>query len=787
MTSLNRKLFRDLLQTKGQALAISLVIACGIGTFVMSLAAMQSLVATQTKYYSDSRFADVFARLKRAPRTLRDRIAEIPGVATVQTRTVVDVTLDVPGMRESAVGRLISMPDTGEPLLNKLHLRSGRSIAPGQDGEAVVSEAFAQAHALEPGDEVTAIINSRREKLRIVGIVLSPEYVLQMRGGDILPDEKRFGVFWMREDDLNAAYNMEGAFNDVTLSLMRDASQPAVIQQLDALIEPYGGVGSYGRDDQISHRYLSDEIKQLQGMGVIAPMIFLGVAAFLLNVVLSRIISTQREQIAALKAFGYTNLEVGSHYLKLVLLISSVGVVFGCVMGAWLGRGMTEIYAEFYRFPRYYFSVSPMVVASACIISLAAGAVGTIGAVRRAVSLPPAEAMRPEAPPTFKPTIFERLGFQHLMTQTPRMVLRQLERRPWKTALSAVGIAMATSVLVLGNFSLDALSYLIEFQFHWSQRQDMTVAFVEPRGPRVLHEVGRMPGVMHVESFRSVPVRIHHGHLTRRLGIVGLPPDASLMRLLDRDGKPITLPRDGLVLSQKLGEVLHVSVGDNVLVNVQEGERPTRTLPVVGLLNDFAGTNAYMDKRALHQFMQEGPQISGVYMSVDEAQLDALYDRIKNTPGIASVAAKQATIESFNDTVAKNQLTMQGFMVMFASVIAFGVVYNTARISLSERSRELATLRVIGFSRAEISAILLGELGLLTVLGVPLGLLMGYGLAFVVSMGANTEMYRIPLVVAPSTYGFAAVVTIIASIVSGLIVRRKLDHLDLVAVLKSRE
>jgi putative ABC transport system permease protein len=395
--------------------------------------------------------------------------------------------------------------------------------------------------------------------------------------------------------------------------------------------------------------------------------------------------------------------------------------------------------------------------------------------------------MRPEAPPIFKPTVIERLGLQRLLTQTPRMVMRQLERRPWKTAMSVLGIALATSVLVLGNFSVDAIDFLIEFQFYRSQRQDMTIAFVEPREPRVLHEVGQMSGVMSVESFRSVPVRMRHGHRSRRVGIVGLQRDSQLMRVLDRDGRAVTMPPDGLVLSQKLAEVLRLGVGDDVVVEVQEGQRPTRTIPVVALINDFAGMNAYMDEGAVRHLMREGQLVSGVYISVDDGQLDALYAEIKQTPGIASVAAKEASIESFRKTIAENQLMMQGFLVLFASVIAFGVVYNTARISLSERSRELATLRVVGFTRVEISAILLGELAVLTLLGIPVGLLLGYGFAGLVAAGADTEMYRIPLVVSTHTLGFAAGVTLAAAVISGLIVRRKLDRLDLVAVLKSRE
>ncbi|HEX7010540.1 MAG TPA: hypothetical protein VF184_11190, partial [Phycisphaeraceae bacterium] len=298
MHPLNRKLVRDLWQMRSQAAAIALVIACGIGAFVMSLSTLASLQLTQATYYEQFRFADVFASLKRAPQALERRIAQIPGVAQVQTRVVVDVNLDVEGLPEPAVGRLISIPDDEPPALNRLYLRRGRYPRPRAGHEALVGEAFAQAHGLELGDRVRAIINGRLDELILVGVALSPEYVLQMRQGQVLPDPQRFGVFWMRREALAAAYDMEGAFNDVTLALAPGASEAQVIERLDELIEPYGGIGSYGREDQLSHRYLSDEIKQLRAMGLIAPSIFLSVAAFLLNVVVSRLIGTQREQIA---------------------------------------------------------------------------------------------------------------------------------------------------------------------------------------------------------------------------------------------------------------------------------------------------------------------------------------------------------------------------------------------------------------------------------------------------------------------------------------------------------
>ncbi len=787
MKALNRKLLRDLYHLRGQALAVGLVIACGIATFVMSFSTMESLRHTQASYYATYRFAHVFAQLKRAPEGLAPRLAAIPGVGQLQTRVVADVTVDVAGFAEPVTGRLISLPEPNTANLNDLYLRHGRLVEPGRDDEAVVSEAFAVAHDLRPGDTVRVVINGRQQRLRLVGVVLSPEYVMQIRAGDFLPDTKRFGVFWMDREALASAFNMEGAFNDVSLTLTRSASEAEVIDRLDQWLRPYGGVGAFGRGDQMSNRYVTDEIRQLRAMGLIVPGIFLAVAVFLFNVVLSRQVSTQREQIAALKAFGYSKREIAWHYLKLVLVIAVFGVVCGASVGAWMGRDLTEMYTTFYRFPKFTFQLDPGVVLSAFLLTCAAAVVGGLGAVRRASRLPPAEAMRPEPPAVYHRTVVERLGLGGLLSPAMRMILRNLERRPGKAATSILGIALAASVLVLGSFVVDAMNYLIAFQFEKSQRYDMTVAFVEPASAQAEYELRRLPGVMQCEPFRTLPTRIRSGNRSRRVAIMGLPRDGELQRLLDAQERRTPIPPQGLLLSEKLAELLDVGLGDTVTVEVLEGRQPVHEAVVTGLAADFAGTNAYMDLDALHRLMQEGDTLSGAFLTVDANRSKDLYATLKNTPRVASVSLKRATLQSFRETIAENLLRMTTFNVAFASVIAFGVVYNSARISLSERSRELATLRVIGFTRAEISAILLGELAVLTLAAIPGGLLIGYGFAAFTTLGLDTEMYRIPLVVDRATFGFAAVVVLAAALFSALMVRRRLDHLDLIAVLKTKE
>lgn len=788
MPALARKLLRDLWHMKGQAVAICLVIACGVATFVMSLCTLGSLQRTQETYYERYHFAHVFTHLKRAPQSVAARIAEIPGVAQVQTRIVEHVTLDVPGLAEPAVGRLISIPERTTTDLNNRYLRKGRPIEPGRSGEVLVSEGFANVHGFVPGDSIRAVMNGRLQRLHIVGVALSPEYIYQIREGDILPDDRRFGVFWMAETDLQAAFDVRGSFNDVCLTLAPGASDAEVIRRLDRLLATYGGLGAYGRADQPSHKFVSNELNELRGMAMVVPTIFLLVSAFLLHVVLTRLISTQREQIAALKAFGYSRWEVGWHYLQFVLLIVLAGVILGTIVGARLGRGVTEMYTRFFHFPVFVFYLDPTVVALAFVVATGAAVVGTLGAVHRAVRLPPAEAMRPEPPALFRQTILERAGLRRILSSTGRMILRNLERQPIRTLLSIIGIALGVAVLILGNFMIDAVDYAMESQFTVAQRQELTVAFVEPGGSRILADVNHLPGVRTCEPFRSLPVHMRNENRSRRLGIMGLRPEGQLYRVMSIHRHPVSLPASGVVLSVKLAEVLDVRVGDRVVIEVLEGRRPVRRVPVTGLVADFAGISAYMDIREVNRLMEEGDLASGAFVAADDADVDVLFTRLKNIPRVASVSVRGTALKTFRSTVAENLLRMRMFNVVFASIIACGVVYNSARIALAERSRELATLRVMGFYRSEISLILLGELTVLTLVAIPVGLLGGYGLAaLVIHVAYDTELFRIPLVVSRSTFAFATTITLLAALASGLIVRRMLDRLDLVAVLKSKE
>jgi putative ABC transport system permease protein len=787
LSALDRKLVRDLWHLRGQVAAIGVVVACGVATVVTTRTSYSSLLASRAAYYRDYRFADVFAHLTRAPETLRQRIRAIPGVAAVETRVVTTVTLDVPGLAEPATGQLVSVPEPRTPILNDVHLRRGRWPEAGRADEAMVSEAFAVANQLDLGATLGAVINGRWQRVRIVGLAISPEFVYEIRPGGLFPDSRRFGVLWMSREVLAAAFDMVGSFNDVSLALAPGAVEADVVAALDRLLDRYGGLGAYGRRDQVSARFLADEIAQNRVSGTIIPAIFLGIAAFLLNVVMARLVSTEREQIGVLKAFGYGDWTVGWHYLKLALVALALGAVVGTGLGLWLAARTNARYAQYYRFPEFLFRLDWTAVAIAVMVTVVAALTGAAGAVRRVVALPPATAMQAEQIARYRPGILERLGLEGLFAAPGRIVVRNLERRPMKAALSALGIAFAVAILMVGRFFVDSMVVLADVQFRQVQQENLTVVFNAPRSAAVRYGLTQLPGVLRAEGFRSVPVRLRHGHKSRLTAILGLEHSGELRRLVGRTPTPVALPPDGLVLTTKLGEVLDVSPGDTLDVDVLEGARPVRRAVVAAFVDELLGLSAYMDQAALNRLMREGNTLSGAFLRVDSYAAPALYERLKRLPAVASVASRDAMLASFKATLAQSIGIVTIILVGSASALAVAVVYNAARIALSERARELASLRVLGFTRAEISLILLGEQAVLAFAGIAAGLGIGYGSCAVLSRLYQWEMFRLPLVLSAQTYGFALTVILAASAASALLVRRRLDRLDLVAVLKTRE
>lgn len=786
MSTLDRKLLRDVWRLKSQVLAIASVIACGFAIVVMTFGAMESLRTTRDAYYEEYRFAQIFSHLRRAPLLVAAEVGRIPGIAAWDVRITHYASLDLPGRSEPAAAQLISIPDTGQPRLNRLVLREGRLPLRGRN-ELVMSENMASSLGYVPGQKLGVILGGKKQPFTLVGIALSPEFVYVLAPGQLMPDDKAFGVIWMNRSILEASYELMGAFNDLSVLLAQGASEQDVISRLDRALARYGGDAAYGRADQTSHAFIDQELAQLNTIALVIPPIFLAVAAFLIHMVLSRLIDMERPYIGLFKSFGYTGWEVGSHYLKISLLVALVGVLGGAGVGLALGQWMTTMYQRYFHFPFLHYRVDYAVFALAAIGSFAAAITGAQRSVSRAVKSSPASAMAPPTPPSYHATAFDRMGVIRRATMPTQMIFRHVVRWPWRAGLTTLGVAMAVMLLVCLFFFFDAVDALAEGFFFQSNRQDIVVSLSEQGGDRASYEMAHLIGMRRVESILTVPVRVSHDQLNQRIGLQGIERQTQLHVFRDQRGNVFTLPRHGIVLSDQLARLVQAHIGDRVYVTFLDVSRRTMPLTVAGVTSEHVGVSAYMDRKELASLVGAPGSATSFEGLVDRNALPSLLRQLKVIPVVAAVSTREQSITSLREVMAKSMTIVIDFYIGLGAVIALGVVYNAARVALSERSHELATLRVLGFTRGEVSYVLLGEVALLVIAALPLGCVMGTGLAWGMSQAMQTKLFRVPFVVSPATFGVGVSVVLLSTIASLLIVAWRIGRLDLIAVLKTRE
>lgn len=786
MSILDRKLVRDLWLLRGQVLSIALVIGAGVAVLVMSVSSFLSLRGAQQEFYRTSAFAEIFAEVKRAPQMLFYRISEIAGVAVAEGRISGEIRVEWPGAEVPVTGRILSLPlASTSPRLNRLTLSAGRLPEPNRPEETLIHAAFAEARQVRPNDEIFLVLNGRRQSFLITGIVHSPEFIFTSRTGSPLPDDRGFVILWGNREAVERAFDMEGAVNEVLLTLSPAASAPSVIAELDRLLLPWGGRGAYDRRDQPSHRFLEDEFAEQRILAVAVPLIFFAIAAFLLHVVVGRMVEAQREQVAALRALGYPSLSITLHYVKFLAVICIIGAVCGIAIGAWMGAGLLQNYRAFFRFPTIPYVLPVWLPLLAASGSFAIASLGVFGALRRLLLVPAAEGLRPPTPRSFAGLA---LGTSwRWPSARSRIPLRSLAGRPVRSGMMALGIALALPMVVLGLFWWDALDEMIALQFDRIERADAFIALTDARPSRAVREIAWLPGVMAAEGQRIIPVRLRAAQRSHLLALTGLSADAALRVPRDIDQRAVAVSGDGLALSRRLAAKLHVQPGDLVHIEVLERTRQVHELPVTQLIEDIIGFTALMDIKVLNRLMREDDLVSHIALRVDPLAAPALWQMLAERPRIVSTQVKGVWLRVFQEVIAKVVVTSAVTLTAFGMIIAFGIVYNSARVTLQERGWEMASLCVLGFTRLEVARILLTELVMVVLVAVPLGLVLAQWLVVMILQARDNESFDVPAIISTGTLTTAALVVLGAALISAFIIIRRIGQLDLIIALKTRE
>jgi putative ABC transport system permease protein len=784
---LDRKLLRDLRRLRTQAIAVSGVLACGVALFVMATGMYDSLERARDSYYDTARMADVAASVVRAPDPVANELAALPGVNALEARVSGIGLLDLAGKSDPVSARLVSLPPDREPRVNDVLLRAGRWPNPARDNEVLINEAFAEANLLAPGMELRALIYGRYRVLEIVGIASSPEFVFAVAPGAMLPEPERFGVLWMGREALGRAFDVDGAFNDVVLRLAPGANERETIGAIDEKLARHGGRGAYGRDRMLSAQFLADELTSLRTMASILPPIFMIVAVFLLNVSLSRLVATERSNIGLLKSFGYGNVAIAFHYGKFAIAFALLGAALGAAVGRWIGGLMADLYAKVYRIPDLTFDAELSVYLWAVVVALVAAVLGAAQAVYRATQLPPAAALAPPAP-----TSFGRLGkgmelaARNLDGKT-RMVARRIARFPRRSATTVVGISLALALLITSQHFPISMNHIVDVTFGVAQRMDATLTFAETADEQILAEVGRLPGVLSVEPLRAMEVILTSGGRQRRDTLMGLPEGAYLYRVLDQDMNGVPMRADGITLSQNLANKLGVKVGDMVNVQATDGHRANVDLLVIAVVKPYLAGAAYMELQSVGRALREPGRVSAAYVLMDRNERDALNREVKELPMIAGVSFLDNAAASMRKMLNEGSGFFSYMFIVFSCLMAGGVAFSAARVTFAEQERDLATLRVLGFGRREVSYVLLAEIGALLLVALPAGAVLGAALSRWLMSQFQTDLFTFPYVTESAAYGRSALFVACAVVGAALAVRRGVDRLDLVGVLKSRE
>ncbi len=787
-TLLDRKLRRDLRLHTGSLAAIAVVIACGIAAFVAERTVARLLGAAQAEYYAQARFPDLFAQVRRAPEALLPRLRALDGIGRLEARASGEVVLRIPGLREPATARIVGTRPPGAGTLNHLVVRAGRLPRAGERDAVVVSEGFAAANALALGDTLGAVLGDAWRRLRIVGIAVTAEFVYELRPGDMLPDPRRYGVLWLDAEVAADALGYAGEWNELAVTLRPGADTARIVAALDDELRRFGTLGAYRRARHPSHQFVTEEIRQNATFALVLPAIFLGVAAFLVHLVLGRVVAQQRDQVGTLKAYGFPAGALVRHYALFALVPVLPGVLLGTGLGLWFAHYLAGVYADFFRFPSLTLRYYPGEVGTAAAIAAAAALVGALRALRRLLALAPAVAMRPEAPAAYAHGLADRLLAVRLRSPAWRMVARGLAHQPVRTALGALGIGLGAAVVVAGTFGFDAVRRMRTVLFDVASPADVTVVLDEARDAAVLDALAALPGVRRVEPVREAAVRVRFGHRDRATVLSGIAHGATLRHVADLRARVVPVSPTGLTLGAALARALGAARGDTVAVEFLDGRRRTVLLPVRAVVDDMAGLGAYVPAELLPGLVGVGELVTGADLAVDPAAIDALYDRLARAPAVRSVQVRTATRDAFDRTIRRNFLIVLVTLVVFASVLAAGTIYNAGRVTLSERARDLASLRVLGFTRGEVARMLFGELAVLGAIGLPVGLLIGVGFAAsVVAAFGETELFRMPLVIGPRTLLAGVAIPLAAALGAVIPLRRRLDRLDLIAVLKTRE
>jgi len=785
-----RKLRRDVYRRKGALLALVAIVAVGMSCYVAMEGVYRDLDNSRAAFYREYHLADFTVDLKRAPLSAAAAVEEVPNVRRARPRVSVAVTIDLENTPEPVSGRAISMPLEKRPVLNDVLMRSGTWFS-SAEGEVIVNADFAAANGIVPGSTLDVLLLDKQHRLLVVGTAMSPEFVyLLPPSGGLAPDPKTFGVLYMPEDFLEKSADLDGACNQI-VGMACDTREIALSNMLELLeekLDPYGVVSTTPRSEQPSVKFLSEELKGLEATAAILPVVFFGVAALVLNVLITRMVAQQRTSIGVLRAIGYTWGDMLRHYLAYGALIGAAGAVLGAALGIWLQGIFCRLYALYFSLPEIEPHFYGDIMAAGSAVSVLFAVAGSARGAWHAVKMAPAVAMQPPMPEVGGAIILERIRpLWGMLGFAWKMIMRTIFRNPFRSTVTLLSGLVSTALLFATVHTYSAFAYLVDHEYERTAHHDFQMALRDPVDGRAVAETASLPGVTYAEGQLAVPCRLSRGPYSKRLVVTGMPEPSRLYTPIDAAGNPITVPEGGLILTRKLADILHVRPGETLRMRPLIGRRRETVVPVVALVDTYLGLSAYADIGYLGRLIGEYRVVNAVFGTTGGAARNEFLEEIKRRPSAVGYGERSRTLKLIDDVIGASLGPSIAVLVLFAGIIALGSMLNTNLVSLSEREREVGSLRVMGYTPLQALKIFAGESLVVYIFAVAAGLAAGVGLARLISMAYYTEIYRFPVVIRAWQFAAAAAMMAVFFIAAQLLIYRVIIGLDWLEVLKSRE
>lgn len=780
MKKLNVRLLRTIRESKGQFISVAVIVALAICIYISFSMTAINMEDSVDYYYDTTKSSDIHLQLVKMPKGAVNELNTIEGVEKVQGRISFDVPLRVNDEGEKVRIRIISVPKNEN--INTLYIIKGHNIKK-DIYDIVLLEQFAKARNIKLKDEITPYINGKTYNLDVIGIAASSEYVYLMENEQsLLPAEKTFGVGYVSEEFAQSAYGYKGSYNELLIKVKDENKIDEIADTIEKKLDKYGVKRVIKKEDQLSNKVLTDKIEGINKMSSAIPILFLIVAAVIISIMISRIVKNDRTVIGVLKALGYNNLSILSHYIKYALGIGIIGALGGIISGIFLSNIMSSAFIQFFNIPIFKLRIYYIhILYSIFLTSVFCIASGFMGA-RPVLNIMPADSMRPEAPKDGKRIFIEKIGFIWKKIKFSwKMVIRNISRSKKRFTFLVLGLALTYGINTVPVFQSTAINSVFSLQYGEFQTMDYTIDFVHPMNEQVIKDLKNIIDTDKIEPKLEYPFEITNGWRKKTVSIIGVPKDTSFYEFKDKYNKKVSLQEEGLFITEILAQILDVKEGDKVLIKNFIPGKSDVTIKINGIIKQHLGSNIYMDIKLMEELLIEKQMITGVSLD-SEDDVEEKLKNVKNISSIKSISDMKNSFKEFLDSV----IYTTGVYMVFGGILGFAIIYNSTIISISERSMEFSSLRVMGFDKKDIYWMIAKENFIMTIVAILIGIPIGLGMQHGIAKAFNTEMITLPVIIRPQTFIIAAIATIIFVIIAQLATLKKIYNLNFIDALKNR-